>query len=437
MSNEGSNAQAIYQALAFLGRPANNGEAPSQHTQVPTAVARRAIEGFSSFGDYDAYNATWPNLKAMLTDALNWHGEPRATKAVTKALTRAMNADLDGHTTYAAAIEMISFLSLCAPLVEPDRLARIAERAAHTRNAYRPMRFLVKPAAQLKAALEPYTEARREQLLISLWDLSHDGHWWRHTTGGQDALANRQRERRLVTAAERRVIAQQMAELVGTGNVPTVESLTEAFRARCLTQSTAVRDAIATMRMANRHERLALASFATDPDADVRSLLSCVRELQPDERPESPIETMIDMLARAREDMTDVAAAERPETWSDLYPEESTQSFPMGAALRRAFKDWVPFPGAEVFLIKNAAALRRNGDHMGNCTYTYVKYCQDGRTFIGYMVTAEGDYNFAIDAHGDGTYSVGEINSRFNRGHVPEHVSAAIQQHIATIVEAA
>lgn len=69
---------------------------------------------------------------------------------------------------------------------------------------------------------------------------------------------------------------------------------------------------------------------------------------------------------------------------------------------------------------------------MGNCTGGYDSRCKAGTCFIG-KVHFDGQlYNFSIDRRGAGWY-VSQVNSRYNRGQVPQPIVTGLDQVIATL----
>ena len=88
--------------------------------------------------------------------------------------------------------------------------------------------------------------------------------------------------------------------------------------------------------------------------------------------------------------------------------------------------------GSDTQVCWNADLLKRNANHMGNCTFSYLSRCQQGTTAILRVAYAGTDYNVAVNIAQNG-YTLGEINSRFNAGNVPTEVSDAaniLVQHL-------
>lgn len=441
-----ANTAAIMNALALV--TASKGSTPAAHAPakgpaaLPTARCRVALDQMAGRGTYEEFNASMPNIKALMGDVVNWSGKPRLTKVVNKTVVAALSgADERGMSTFPQALEMLSFLALCAPLVEPDRLARIAELAAQTPNAYKPIRYMVKPAAQLQKLLAGYTEARRETLLMSLWATAHEGRWWDATGGATPGRRRRHRNADEDLPQEQRdAISEQLERAFHGGRTPSPVVVGEAFANRLLTYSDAATRLMAEVRLRKQADHKELTVHIEHPDADVPVLLSFVPELLPDERAESPIVALIETLAKdLGEDLDDLSTRpEKPEEWADLFPAASREGFPMPNRMARLDKVEIPqLPGAKVTMMRHADLLQRNAQHMGNCTFGYRGRSEAGTAFIGHLAYRDGEYNFAVmqrtTAAGVVTWHPGEINSRFNRGAVPNEVRAAVTALIGTL----
>lgn len=437
-----TNLDAITTALRLVNGQTSTpdeGAARAPVSALPSARFRVAVDALAGKGTYVALDASRPNLKALISDVVNWTGKPRATKPLTKVVGATMSGtDGKGGSLYPQSLEMLSFLALCAPLLEPDRLARVAALAAQTPNAYKPIRYLVKPAAQLQKLLARYSDARRETLLASLWVTAHEGRWW-DATGGTPVGRRRRNVGVAVEAEQAEAIAEQIERVLQGTAAPTARTIADAFEARALTFSTQAAEILGGMRIASEDDRRALVAHTAHPDADVPVLLSYVRDLLPDERAESPIAALIEALVRDLAD--DIANKDampaKPEEWDELYPAASREGFPMSNQLRQLDKAALPgVPGAKIVMMRHADMLQRNATHMGNCTFSYRTRSENGQAFIGHVATATGEYNFAVVVRagardGSVTYALGETNSRFNRGDVPPEINRGLQLLLA------
>ena len=92
---------------------------------------------------------------------------------------------------------------------------------------------------------------------------------------------------------------------------------------------------------------------------------------------------------------------------------------------------------AEANVTDSQAPLQRNANHMGNCTFSYRTRCENGQAFIGHLAYEDGEYNFAILARrmadGSTMWTAGEMNSRFNRGNVPQIVRTQLTRMIDSL----
>lgn len=438
------NTAAILTALRLVNpdtAPVTTGRA--RPPALPSAKARIAIDTFAGSATYVEFNERRLNTKQLLGDALSWHGTNRLTKVVNKAVLGAMSSihEPTGISNYPQGVEMLSYLMLCAPMLEPDRLARIAALAAETPNAYRPIRYMVAPTAQLQKVLARYPDNRKEELLASLWVTAHDGRWWNSTAGAAPGTRRRRRHEDDRTDEERAAIEEQIAAVFKWGIVPSAHTVSDAFSSRLLTFSDDAAQVLGGMSLLTQADHRELTYHVNHPDADVPVLLSYIRQLTPDERPESPIPMLVDtLLTSLGDDLTeDGALPDRPESWAELYPAVSRESFPMPEQLTGLDRTAVPgLAGSTVVMMRNAALLRANATHMGNCTFSYRQQSERGTAFIGRLEWRTTEYNFAVhnrtaDLDGPPLWTLGEVNSRFNRGAVPAEVNRGLQELLAQL----
>ena len=440
-SKRAKSTDAIARALGRVKKmaidSAPNPDAPtSSQTSagilLPTAGARRFIDMLSDSGSTEAALELFPNIKEPLRDVLNW-SNPKFSKA-TKAVARAVGelfhgTDEHGRSTFPQAVELVGFLSMIAPLLEPDRLVRVAEHAAGTSGAFGPTLYPIGPSGQLKLLLSGYSEQRREELLISLWDASHSGRWWDHTVY-DGAPAKAVKRRRKIDPEEQQAITRQIEALITNEGVTTVSLITRAINARTLSFSNDAADLMARVTDPSVPDRLEfMRALSGTDDEDHRVLVSHLPFLRPNERPESPTSVMIAMLLTARGGPAEFDFANMPKDpseWSELYPKASLIPFPFPEVFRKIHGQRMPgLPGSDIIIIKNADQLKANGEYMGNCTFSYLRYCETGERVIGRTSHGGVDYNFALLRGADGTYTAGELNSRFNDGGVPNDVRAS------------
>lgn len=398
--------------------------------QLPDATAKAAVNLLQCYSAPDTMRDDRLDVKKVLVDLLDWD-EKRLTKAVQRAAVQAMLTE----GKFSQAIEVLSYAAAASGLLDPDRLAKLITDGVDVDNAYAPITSVAALARQLHDTLDRYQPARRLQLLQSLWEQAHDGQWWNHTAG-VDRTVSRRRGLRLDDEAR-----ENLTERLATVDAFDPDDVVTALRARMLTFSTFTRRQISATTFTNRH--LAdLARIARDPrsDLDVQVLLSYLPMLSPSQRPASPIVEMVSRLHTMWEEDDHPDGLEqyraKPDDWSDLYPEASTRRYPYHRDIWKL--NGVTLDGAphwEVLVIPSDAQLRRNADEMGNCTFGYANRCQTGQHVITRLTHGlDGTvYNASATRQGDGSWRVGEINSRFNRGGVDLDVRAGFERLVATL----
>jgi hypothetical protein len=395
---------------------------------LPTAALQQTLADLTDAQNAAELTARRPDMKALLVQALDWC-EPtstRATKPVVKAISAALldNAP-DGQSAYAQAVEMVSYLSLWAPLLEPDRLARVATHAASTPFAYSPIRYGLGPSGQLRLMLAHFSDERREALACSLWDEAHDGRWWQHTAGDRKVRKDGRRARatrRTATQAEERVaVGEQIDSLLGAHGVPSVALLTQAITTGALSFSHDTAELVRrTPAPTARERRELLEAVNRSGDEDHRTLVSLLPWLHPAERPESPVSLMIALLLTVLggpAEFTKDKLPAKPATFAHLFPDASLELFGCHAAIHAMTGERMPgLAGADVRVVKNAQELQRNGAYMGNCTFSKLKSCIDGNYVLVRFTHLGTDYNAGFVKGGaNGNYRVAEVKARFNR----------------------
>lgn len=399
---------------------------------LPTAAARAAIDALVDAGTVDRVREDHANFKRLLQGALDWHGPKftHSTKAVARAVGAVAQGSVAGVSSYPQAVELVSFLAVASPLLEPDRLARIAEHASSTPFAYGPTLYQLGPAGQLRQLLSCYTESRREQLLKSLWDAIHDGRWFDHTIGRQ---GHQTRHRSRVSAEERAAINRQLESLMRERGIPELDLLTKAMVARTLSYSA---DMVALVKRipepTTGGRRTFLDVLHRSDDEDHRLLAARIPWLLPGERPESPAATMIALLLTVRGGPADFDPDQMPkdpDSWEDLYPAASQAPFPYPELFKKIQGTRMPgLPGNDIRFMLNADRLKQNGDHMGNCTFSYRQQCEQGTCVIGHCTYEGVEFNYELGYTADRGWVRRQVNSRFNGGNVPNAVTDAVDR---------
>jgi hypothetical protein len=389
---------AIAELLATLGTDV-----------LPTAASRTVIDRLVAAGTLDALTATKPNFRTMLAELLDWDGA-RVTAALVRAAGAAVTGDGGAH--YPQAVEALSFLAACAPMLEPDRLARLVDLAAETPCAYAPLSATLQVTERLERLLAPFGDARREALLASLWNVAHDGRWWDHT----GVTPRRRRRRRDDPGVE------------VDGATSPAQALARLCAGELIYSQAALE--LLTRAAPNDSQRTALAKLAVDhrQDPDVAVMVAHVRGLTPAERPASPIATLVAQLeAAVCEDgvLNNSVYPDRPDEWAALYPEAPVTPFPIHPRVIAALEGARLPGGARLEPIRNAAELARNRDHMGNCTWSYRSSCTNGSMVICRSHHGGEDLNVSFQRTAGG-WRLAEINSRFNGGMVPQVLRDAV-----------
>ena len=439
---------AVLDALCLVGKPTETAEVALSGAVLPTAKARQAVDTLAIAGSPEGFDERGLDLKGLLGGALNWD-DPKFTRA-TKAVTRTFGQILSGtnskdESTYAAGVEMLSFLAGVAPLLEPDRLDRIAQYALDAQVAYGHLKYLTGFSGQLKLMLSGYQEARREELIIDLWNCVHAGRWWDHTTGdrfvrndGHRLTTGSRRRAMDMDEEQRNVVTRQVQELLDGRGEPTAELLARAVRSRSLSYTQDMADLMSRIVEPDKNGRqVLLDALASSDDEDHRVLAAHIPWLKAVERPECPAAIMtsvlLTVLGGPAEFRFAAALPSHPQGWDELYPEASREAFPIPEPLRSMQGKRLPgLTGSDTQVCWNADLLKRNANHMGNCTFSYLSRCQQGTTAILRVAYAGTDYNVAVNIAQNG-YTLGEINSRFNAGNVPTEVSDAaniLVQHL-------
>jgi hypothetical protein len=413
---------------------------PVAPNTLPSAIARRVIDAFAQATTPEEAAEACGSLKVALRDVLNWKNPKfsKSTKAVARSVGELFTAkNAKGDSLYCQAVEMVSFMSVIAPLLEPDRLARIADHAVTTRSAYGPTLYAIGPSGQLAKLLACYNEDRREKLLISLWDSIHDGRWWEHTSPLANNPNGRNKRQSQQKREEREAVAAQIRALINEHGECTIELLTKAVQTRTLSYSdpaAALMDRI--LPDTPRAHRFFVEALRASDDEDHRVLASHITALRANERPESPLSHMVALLLAVRGGPAEFDPTEMPpdpETWEELYPEASMDAFPLAPAVRALQGATLPgLAEVRITVLRNANLLKLNSEFMGNCTGSYHLRCQNAERVVFFSAYNGMEYNYAFSRVGH-NYGVGEVNSRFNRGNVPPEFRLAVENLCANL----
>jgi len=394
-------ADAIRGALSILGNKTGN------TATVRTAGAKSALDLLADSTLAELIEDQ-VNLREVAVKLFNWGPEPKATKNVIRALNTALNTP----EKYSHAVELTGYLSALSPLLQPDRLVRLFSLVNEVETAFAPNRYTLQLSHKMSRLLSSYSEDRREKLAHSLWVEAHQGRWW-DLTAGDGMFANQ----------------DQPAALKPTEAKKLFINRTLAWSPDAAAKlSTFARDKEIIEALDEYNDDLAREKPA-DPDTAV--LASNLSWLNPTERPESPIGSLLDTVQELVTEL-DYELPEKPKKFSELFPNVRMyggKQFPFTSSVYMR-DNVVLVPGVIASIVQDSIRLAENGKYMGNCTWSYKKRMESG-SYVLYRITAQnGDiYNGAMTLSGD-KWNVSEINSRFNRGQVPQDVRTAFSAFV-------
>lgn len=412
---------AVLSALRIAGVDLASGG----RVALPTARTRAAVDRLCD-ATPEKLAEERVDLRAIIRDLLDWERQ-RATKAVVRTAGKAMTATTaDGASLWPHAIEALSYAAIWSPLLEPDRLDRvIAHAAANPTSAFAPIRYAAGPASKLQMLVGHYNAARLETLATSLWDAAHMGRWWDACGGlGAGGDGTRRRRRRRLDREELEAQMEARTRAITAAGGEPAEAVAAIVSGQNTHWNPATAEVLRRARLSGKalDEVIACVHEPHD-DPDVAVLLAQLVDLPPGDRPENPVPAMIDALEFMLDGADPVKTLpKKPDGWGSLYPEGSLKEYPI-PALVRAW-DWAEFPdtpGAVIELIRTPHALFENRDYMGNCTGGYNQRCQTGTWVLGKVHYQNEMYNISIWNRGGGWHT-SEINSRFNRGGVPQEL---------------
>lgn len=431
MAKSSEGAKAISNAFSVLqkSRSADAGgsaeqEPQKQNTVLPTARTRNAISMLARSTPQEIAEKEIP-LRPLLQDLFNWDGKNH----VNKPLIRVFQEALHTPGKYPHTVELTAFLAALAPLLEADQLARLYSLVHTVDSAFAPAKYTLNLHNRLKAVFSGYPQQRIEQLAASLWEQSHAGRWWNLTAGidaaGEEMHAVQYDEKSAedifsdiresfygLSASARR---QQEAALDWNPQYH------EVFAASPMNREIAL--------LSEEYRDSLLRGDFVHPDIAV--YLSALPWLAPDQRPESPVGGLLKYLLLILKHTENRKAPKKPRAFSDLFPAIYLQAgalnaYPMPPQMRRLADG--SFAGYSVRIIRSKAELAENAKFMQNCTLSY-----DDRLRVGKVVLLEasknGDdhHNISLNLEGDGTWRLGEVNTRFNRS---SDVDSALREEL-------
>lgn len=397
------NLSAVRNALSFLGSTSTVG---AKSNVVPTARTRAALDLLSSstseqLADHQV------NLRELSNDLFNWSGKARSNKNVMRALNTALQTD----GKYSHAVEITAYVAALAPFLEADRLARVFDAMNEVSTAFAPAKYTLQLSHKLGWLLERYPEERREKLAYSLWVEAHEGRWWDITAGRVAGVVDAE-------PAEFESLIESFTEF----KLPWTPTNAERFSH--IAEDDRIRESL------RKYNDFLMKEKIMDPD--IALYASQLSWLNPLERPESPVGSLLDTIKEIV-DTVEYTLPEKPKKFADLFPDIKLyggNEFPFPySVLDTDSRDLLP--NVKMELVRNATVLADNRTYMGNCTWSYKNRMEKGEYAL-YRLHHKGEiYNAAMTLNGNAKkWGMGEINSRFNRGDVPNNVREAFKNFV-------
>lgn len=407
---------AVLNAMSLLGSKDKQGvNQPARQANIPTAKTRNALELLFR-STVDDLRDNQVNMREVASDLFNWSGTAnKATKTVARALTAALNTP----GKYAHAVELTSFVAAMAPLLEPDRLARLFGAVNETEAVYAPNMYTLQLSQQISQVFTRYPEQTREKLAYTLWVAAHDGRWWDMTTG-VTVINEGEVEQVQDTRSNKELVRDYIKS-----SVTWTPDIAERFKALPYNE-----DVLGFIR---KYNALYLRGKVLDPD--VALLSAYVPWIPLEDRTESPVGILLRELMNIVDTVEDFTLPDRPRTFKNLFPDIRLvvgNGFPFPQEVM-ATNGHTLTPGCTMEVVSTPAALMDNKDYMGNCTWSYKGRMEEGK-YVLYRIHDKGKgeiYNASmiISMSGDRvTWRVGEINSRYNRANVPTVVRDAFSE---------
>ncbi len=415
-----NNSSAVSSALRVFRDRTGIGD----NDAVPAARAGQRISNWATAGTLEALKGQRPNMPEQIADVVNWSGKKMDTKPVVKQIGGALLAtDAHGNSRYAHALEIVSFAAALAPLYEPDHLASIIGAIVdlNVEAAYAPERYfgeLHEAAAWAhENLLRFYKPSVQQHIWVSLWSQAHSIAWWQ----GIEGQVVRRRRARRTTEADRDNL---VFKIVSGALEPSMDLL----------------DQVADMELSRDDLRLfhQLASMP-EPNANAQVIASHIANLPPTYRPRTPVVSLLQTMvngwkryAETSDTPFKTVMPKDPADFATLCSADGHIPYPIDTRVVRLFhKKPLKVAGrdTEMRVLLTPTELKANGTHMGNCTFTRNNSCQAGTRMLGHFFWADTEYNFEV--YVGATLTVGEVNSRFNRGVTHPEAKAAIEAFIA------
>lgn len=420
-------APSILKAFALINKNTNtqtDAKAPIQ--TLPTAKSREALDILVNSTPDDLKELS---LRTFLQDLFNWDGKNH----VNKPLIRAFQDAISDPAKYPQAVEFTGYVVALSPLLEADQIARMYRLVKETSTAFAPTTYTINFHSNIKRAFAGLSAARVEKIGESLWKEAHNGRWWNMTAGidnvqeGQAEIAPSKIVKSLIEYHKKGNEGAHMESIIWS---PENQEKFQKYVSTRLNKDLAV--------LSETFRADLMKGEAVTPDIAI--FLSSIPWLAPNQRPESPINSLLKNLVAFREDTENFRMPKKPNTIKDLFPNidfvtHSEYDFPFDQSILRFantadfVKDKTQAENKEFRLITSKAALAQNARHMGNCTLTYQRNMEQGKYALFYIKDGAEEYNVSVVLRNK-RWGIGEINSRYNRGGVPTNLRQALNQAI-------
>lgn len=410
-------AAALANVINFLGKD-KKVVGPKENSVVPTAKVRSQINLLAgstpeSFSIFD----TTMNIRTIAEGLFNWSGTPKVNKNVIRAMSKALNTP----GKYDVAVELSAYLAAWAPLLEPDRIARLFALVETTDTAFGPALYTLQLHQRIEKVFGEYSPERQETLAASLWKESHTGRWWDLTAGRQPLNV------------DQAVIEDNNNELLIPDHATLTKNIldgTQLWHPSLVKQLLTLPENSEIVDKIEQYSIELIKGTSVDPDL---ALFSSYFPWVPiTKRPESPIGSLLNELINLQKTIS-WDAPEKPKKFSDLFPPVSlwgTYYFPFADNI--VLTDGLTVKNMRFELVKNATELAANKEYMGNCTWSYKSSIERG-TYVLYRIHHNKNiYNASATLQGK-RWVLREINSRFNRGQVPPEVRSVFTKLLTNL----
>lgn len=425
-----SNPPSVLKAFALLNKDSSvqDGSDTKDTTNqvLPTAKSRKALDTLINSMPSDLQEIS---MKTFLQDLFNWDGKNHVNKPLIVAFNNAMNT----KGKYPQTVEFTGYMVALAPLLEADQIARMYSIISETETAFAPNLYTINFHSNLKRAFAGLSPQRIEKIALSLWKESHKGRWWNMTAGIENVQENQGQIRAEVILKNLLKYNENRDGVINLENViwsPENQTNFKTYMSKRLDRNVAL--------LSENFRKDLMEGKAVTPDVAI--FLSAIDWLAPNQRPESPINSLLKTLVYIREEDENFKMPKKPNSVTELFPNIEFNAtgmkkfdFPFDPTIVKAVEQKEFAEGLdnvkELNLITSKTGLAQNAKYMGNCTLSYQHNMEEGKYALLYMKYGEDEYNIAITLRGE-SWKAGEINSRFNNGGVSKEVRKTIVEKI-------